>query len=274
MAMTRANPEKGTCSSQSRRRGPTRLVLSCFAAVAVVVFAAGIPTTAAGGDPFAYAPIGKLTPRISPQAALRRSLHAMEGTAIASASLGKADYRPSIRVTVRLPPGSSRRDSAARMEAYWEADLLVGAIAEQSATDPDMSLSFGRITYDAELPGGGIEHGFRGAMGVIRRGQTFTTISDAEIRAHVLAVLSGRGLKLVQLRVFRPLGPAPAVVAVASRPYDFQELQDALFKKPYFFEGFYLEIRDSDGVPLKKSSASFRTGSGRAWPSGALIPAH
>jgi hypothetical protein len=124
-------------------------------------------------------------------------------------------------------------------------------------------------TIDGELPDGRIVPDLDGGMGDVQRGQLFTDRSEGAIRASVTAAAAGLGLRLVSLRVLRPLDAAPAIVVESSEPEAdaarFAQLIGALLGTPTAFEGYYLELRDGDGNAVARVAASFRTGAGHFW---------
>jgi hypothetical protein len=93
----------------------------------------------------------------------------------------------------------------------------------------------------------------------------FSDGSDADIKASLAAELAQQHLAPVSIDVLRAAQPAPVVVAMTSNPRraarDANTTIGALFGvNPAKYEGYYLEIRDTNSKPVLIESAAFRSG--------------
>jgi hypothetical protein len=225
--------------------------------------------------PIAFAPVTADRPApIPPAAALRQARIRMPGGAVTRISVGHAPAGPPsvervalpwIYATVKVPSLRFGLD----VEPLWEADLLEGATVERSGVFPDAHDDLGGATFVALLPGGRVVQDEGAGIGDVALGQRFAAGSDSRIVSSLHAVLAGAGLRVAWIRVLHPLGPAPAVSAVATNPdrvaRGYSTLVKALFGAPPRYEGYYIELKDARGNPIVRASASFRTGAGRCW---------
>lgn len=162
-------------------------------------------------------------------------------------------------------------DGGSYIREVWEADLAQGAIADRLSDGVEnlanviVGSSINVVTPD------GKSVSVTGGAGDIASGQRFAAAeeSDSVIERQVEDVVEARGLKLSDVRVLRPLGPAVAAVVVVSSPSqlksDFEALRQAIVGSPLRYEGLYLEIDLPDGSPLVRAATSYRSGAGRLW---------
>ncbi len=155
------------------------------------------------------------------------------------------------------------------IEPAWEADLLEGAVAELSGTSQNLRSDLDGASFSGVLPTGETVAEIDAGMGDIARGQKFSSDSSASARADVTARLVAAGLTPLDVQIYRPLGPAPAVIAAAADPRSaaakYRQIVDGVFGNPPKYEGYYIELRDSAGNAFIRASAAFRTGAGRCW---------
>jgi hypothetical protein len=242
------------------------------AAATALAIANGIKPAPKTPVPVAYTPVRRLAAAPTPPTvALQQVLARMQGDAVASARIGtappaaeRADL-PWLYATVRVPAMQQGLD----VEPLWEADLVEGAVADSAGTSANIRSDFGGSTFDAVLPDGSKISDAGGGLGDVVRGQAFSAASSGAVQSSIVRLLHNAGLTPRSVKVLRPDGPAPAVVAsttdVASAARNFVQHVKTLFGSPPVYEGYYLELRDADGNAFVRASASFRTGAGRFW---------
>jgi hypothetical protein len=258
--------------------------LLIISALSATTLGAGGATLALAGQgptapkpvvPIAFAPVrGDTQAPVAPSTALQEARNRQPGGAVSEMRIGQPPAGPPAReraglpwlyATVKVPDLHNGLD----IEPLWEADLLEGAVVERSGSSSDLRDDLGGATFAAELPDGTVVPDLSGGIGDVARGQAFSNDNPAAIKASISTTLASYGLKLVGIRVLHALGPAPAVVASTSDPRSAAakvvELEHALFGLPPRYEGYYLELRDSNRNAFVRASASFRTGAGRFW---------
>jgi hypothetical protein len=221
--------------------------------------------------PVTFAPVGPTHPAVAPATALGEAVRQLGGKFVASARLGNPPPNtrdkalPWLYATVRVPGMAQGLD----IEPMWEADLLEGAVVERSGTSTDVWDDFGGSTFDALLPDGTTVSDASGGLGDVARNQEFSKVSPVQARNDITEAARAAGLDVEAIRFLRPLGLAPAVIVSAadvnSTVTNFVSIAKRLFGDPPIYEGYYLELRTTEGVPVVRSSASFRTGAGRFW---------
>ena len=223
-------------------------------------------------QPISYTPLTRQALQArTPESALTQAVGNVGTTKIASARIGRpppgstAGGRPWLYATVRVPKMSDGLD----IEPMWEADLLEGAVVEESGTSQNVTGDFGGATFDAILPDGTKVTDASGGLGDVVRGQQFSNASDATTRAAIDAALKSAGLTPIRIDVFHPLDTAVAVIASTSNGQksatSYTQIATSLFGNPPKYEGYYFEIRNDAGAAFVRASASFRTGAGRLW---------
>lgn len=257
------------------RRYALAAIVAAIAAASVVAVA--LSDSGSGPTPIGYAPNPNASAGTQPAAqALAAVQQQMGRTSVVSASITappagpQRDARgslPWLDATVAIP---ALRDGM-EIESLWQADLIEGAVAEQSGTATDLAKDFGGSTFDGQLPDGSVVSDIGGGMGDIVRGQVFSggTASTASITNKIDHVLRDHQLTPISVTVYRPLTAAPAIIASTSDPAaaaaDYGSLLHDLIGSTPQYEGYYLELRDSSGQAFVRASASFRTGAGRFW---------
>jgi hypothetical protein len=244
---------------------------------AVVVAAGAVTTTLAIGSPgqvvrpVAFAPIGTThaNPK-SPQAALDAVLAtsgapALRNSHIGAPPAGSGRSGPWLYVDVKVPGLSNGLD----VEPMWEADLIQGAVAEESSVSANLHDDFAGSTFNALLPDGTTVPDESGGMGDVARGQLFSTEGDALVEESIRSAAGTLGLHVISVNVLHADGPAPSVVAETTDPAGatqglMSELR-TLFGAPPRYDGYYLELRDATGNVFVRTSAALRTGAGRFW---------
>jgi len=156
-------------------------------------------------------------------------------------------------------------------EALWQAELLVGALAELAGSHRSLQRDIGTIDVSAQLPDGKVFPDVGGSIGGVARGQHFAgaTYTDAEVRHSVERRASALGLTVDSVAVFRALGAAPAVVVTApnirAATTNHDLLENKLFGSTPLYEGYFLEIRGKDGKPHVWRGFSALTATGLIW---------
>lgn len=233
---------------------------------------------------FAYVPTASSPPPISARSALRQVVASLKSPVVFSFRSGRVvavRHEPSHLVSVRVgrPPGpvqaylhitvkSPGSKNGGFVEPQWEADLLLGAVAELTAKSWTLQGS----AFDdvrEQLPNGKVTDIGSNGIGELKRGQQFAGANetDTAIRNSVARVASRFGLSVDSVTIFHALGAAPAVVLTApdisTAMAKSQSLLTALFGSRPRYEGYYIELRTEDGKPYVEKSASYLTGSGR-----------
>ena len=172
---------------------------------------------------------------------------------------------PSLHVRVKIP-----RPGVDTMEPLWQVDLLTGALVELAGSHRALQSDIGTIDVSAQVPNGKVFPNLGGGMGGVARGQHFAGAddTDAEVRNYIERRASSLGLRVDSVTVFRALGAAPAVVLTAphirSTAANLGTVEERLFGEGSTprYEGFFLEIRGTDGTPHVWRSVSYLTGVG------------
>jgi hypothetical protein len=177
-----------------------------------------------------------------------------------------------VRIAVTLPPTGPGSD----VEAMWQADIAMGAVAELVNNGTPGILCNGLI--------GAIVSGRTARSGTVApvsepvmftnapANQYFAASADtsAQIATSVAHTASSFGLTPSSVRVLDADGPAIEVVLTTPDSVKLTEplflhLTSALLPHPSPYVGAYLEIRDQSGAPLIKIIRSARTSSGGQW---------
>lgn len=169
--------------------------------------------------------------------------------------------------TVRAPATAGQA-----VPGMWEAELAQGALGEllpgKDASDIGGTIVGSTIMLDT---GSGTAEQIGGGTGDVAPGQNFraqaTHQTDAQITGSIDATLARFGLTSLGIRVLRPLGPAPSVVAQVADPATlagrWAELLQALNNGDY--EGLYLELLSRSGSVLVRSYSALRMGANGVW---------
>lgn len=235
--------------------------------------------------PMAYALVAATAtgPGMSPQAALAQALTGMNPTA----SFGRANPVVLKAQIAASPPGSQYRSGpwfyatiscpvwprGGCVEATWEGDLLAGATAElMNRSAANLADVLVGATVQLQLPDGSLT-GAGSGVGQAAAFQQFpqADATDPEIISQVDDLVRKDGLEPVSVTVFRPAGPAVAVVVkmpasgmpdgVTLNSLD-QDLDGVNFNQ---YSGLYLELDTAVGTPIGATAGSARTASGVFW---------
>jgi hypothetical protein len=211
------------------------------------------------------------SPGASPERMLLGVLNRFRGSRITSARVGTRPFIQGLRPGVWLHfvvgvPAPDERANRAR----WEADIIVGALADALAQTARPGIS--GATIEGSLPDNTIIPDLGGGMGDIVPGQEFLDSSDASMKQDLAELLAAAGLTPVSVDVLRADQPAPAVVAETAHPREAaaaaaQTIRSLFGQAPPKYEGYYFELRDTSGQRLFTTSAAFRSGVGRLWVS-------
>lgn len=192
-------------------------------------------------------------------------------TDVLAAGIGQAPVdvgiaSPWLYVTVRV--NSSR--ASEKMFAQWEAELLLGAVAEASAGTSSLADSIAGLQVEFRLPDGSAELAPPRVLGNMASGQKFVSPGDdASNVKSAEGVLQSFGLTAIDAEILHPLEKALVVTASIPSPEALKgrlrELETALSGTPFAYEGMYLEIRLPTGEPIAKLASSYRTGAGTQW---------
>lgn len=249
-------------------------IVSGIAIAALVVAATGealIGNQSPPSQPMAYAPIGNGEAGAPAAVGLQVALGDMGKTDVASVAI---DHPP---VGV-IPPSSapwmyatvlaSSTANGLDIAPLWQADLIEGVVADRATSSNDVIDGISGATFKAQLPDGSLVDVGSG-IGDVAHGQQFSHASSHSVALAVADALRAEGLTPVSVKVFRPDGPAPEVIAsttdVTSTATNLVSIIRSVFGNPPTYEGYYLEIRDAQGTAWVRASASFRSGAGRFW---------
>lgn len=246
--------------------GNRRLLL--IGATAMVGCAGAVAAAATQGGPIAYTARAQQQAGGPPEQVLTDALARYGGDRVVSARLvaapATAGARAGRAVAFRVKVPS---EGAGVVRSAWEADLLQGVVADAAAGSEPIVASM----IEAVLPGGRIIE-LTGGMGDISPAQSFDAPSNAAVQRDIRVALGAAGLRVVVVTIMHAGQPAPAVVAEAVDPRAAAAgaaaaVQSLFGSDPPRYEGYYFEVRDTEGNPLFVQSASFRTGAGRLWVS-------
>jgi hypothetical protein len=171
---------------------------------------------------------------------------------------------------LQLDLSSRTLDRGGWIQAFWEGSLLQGALAEGLATGADTSTGISGGTFVIHLPDGTSKDVTAGA-GKVRTGQVFRRLDATghlQATSDIHAVVESFGLRLASTTFYTYRDDAIAVIAdvpPGGSLHDFESLRLALTGSPASYEGVYLEVRDSSGVPIAVSASAFRNGAGVLW---------
>ena len=175
---------------------------------------------------------------------------------------------PSLTMTVSVPALGNGLD----IRPFWIADLITGAVADQTGTAASQRGNLAAVIYDAKLPGGNVvNNATSSAVGDVASHQVFPDQSedDTQITSAVDTAAKENNLRTIKVDIIRALGPAPAVVLETDNPTvtlgSMYQLLGDLFGYSPLYEGSYLELRNADGKPILITSAAFRSGPSRYW---------
>lgn len=156
------------------------------------------------------------------------------------------------------------------IRAWWEAHVLVGALA-----DTYVASGLPRLTeLDATLvrPDGANER-LGGGLGNVAPSQRFETIGR-QLRDAVQANARGAGITGVRLTTVRGIDEALVIAGTVADPgRDVARLREAgssaltrlLDRPPGRLEGVYLEVQDRNGRPVYVEATASRAGAAIAW---------
>lgn len=191
-------------------------------------------------------------------------------TAILGAQIRASSGTTSAAHELQLDLSAPTMDHGGWIRAFWEGSLLQGAIADGLASGSDTSTGVSGGTFVIHLPDG-TSHDMMAGAGKVRAGQVFSRLDAAgqdQAASDIQAVVASFGLRLVSTEFVTYRDDAVAVIAdvpPGGSPHDFESLRQALTGNPASYEGVYLEIRDSSGVPIAISATAFRAGAGMQW---------
>ena len=160
---------------------------------------------------------------------------------------------------------------AAAISARWQAELLLGAVAEEASAKGDsLATSIAGMQIEFLLPDGSTELAPPRPLGNMASGQRFVSVgSAADSVKRAQDLLQKFGLAPLDVQVLHPLDDALVVSAIIPSPDALngrlQELEAALSGDPYAYEGFYLEIHLPGGELIAVVAGAFRTGAGMQW---------
>jgi hypothetical protein len=159
-------------------------------------------------------------------------------------------------------------DGPAAVRPYWEAELLGGALLDELHSHGHRPLSSVQIAV--RLPDGTTRE-VGGGIGNVVSGQQFSTASDQSIADRIRSGAAAAGLTVRSIKFVHPLQAAPVVVlqttdvaGFAERSYQTQTFEQILGDFTNY-EGWYLEVDDTDGAPVTIVTGVGRLGTGQRW---------
>ena len=245
------------------------------------------PVVPNGRSPLAGAPpaTGRPDPGLSPQAALAVALAGMSRGTVSANSVGKVIVKAQIAAS---PPGSqypsgpwfyatvavAGSGKGQGIEEAWEADIVQGATAElMNRTTANLADVLVGGTVRLQLPDGRLTDPGSG-MGQEAAFQQFgqADATDAEIISRVDTIVRTDGLRPTSVAVFRPDGPAVAVVvdmpaSGMPRGVTMNSLEHDL-NGPNIdenYSGMYVQLDTANGTPIGESANADRVGANRSW---------
>jgi hypothetical protein len=208
----------------------------------------------------------------TPQQILNDVLARYGGDAVVAASIDgpPPDYQPNggpgetgkwAYFTVR-----ASSESREAIRAIWEADLVAGVLR-------DGMLANGEVLFSTRtsllLPDGTTIPNVAGGIGNVSPNEQFNTPPAKEVPNQIENAASAAGLHVQSIQVLLPAQPAPVVVATIEDPTAVSEewpaLATKIFGQPPTYEGYYLEVRDTEGRPIFIQATDFRIGAGHQW---------
>ena len=252
--------------SRTRRLIGSALLVS----LSVPGLAVGLPAATPPGIAYVAQRIPATTPAISLSDALAR-IRAQAGLPdLISVEQGQPQEPappnsplPWLNIAIRAPSIGDGGD----VRALWEADLVLGAVADLAGTAPSNLENASGASVAKSLSAGGIATELV-PIGAVANRQAFSNEPSSAIIARVRDVAATFGLEVVDVQVLRAYQAAPLVVLRArdrSVLGELAEIAKALFGVPPLYEGHYLEVQDSAGKPLVRLAAAFRVGADRTW---------
>lgn len=229
-----------------------------------------------GDAPASYAPVRSQwgdTPVDTPDEAVAEALKGLDSDIFLDLHLGTPPDDRNIPnswlyATVKV---SSMDDSATQLPR-WEASLAEGVIAEKLATSRVVSDAILGSSITAVMPDGSTAD-LGGGIGYVLVGQKFDDSADSVVIDDIQAKLTAAGVSAEQVRVLHPQDNAVYIVGVVqdirSVPQGFMGIVNEVFGDLNVtdakYEGYYLQLDDSDGNPIAIGTAAFRIGAGSSW---------
>jgi hypothetical protein len=157
---------------------------------------------------------------------------------------------------------------AGSIRSTWIAQMVAGVIADQLAAEGDGPLASIRLV--GKLPNGSaVDLG--SGIGNVVTGQRFSNQSQNAIARQLRAKADRLGLRVLSISFVQPKQAAPALVLETTNPAAFVKSLEspdtwtALLGKHRNYEGWYLEVRDTNGSPVVISSSAHRAGVAQSW---------
>lgn len=205
--------------------------------------------------------IGRLSPSVQATAELGRSPEP-------DIWLGDWLY---VRVKVERAPDPSN------LQGVFYAELILGAVADQSAVTPLLGSTVRGMEVEFVLPDGTVvpDQVVRGPLGELAAHQLFDSGGDdLSTIARAKAILAKYGLTPVYLDVLHPLDAALVIRATVPTADGLHgqltQLEEELAGSPRRYEGWFLQIELPDGTVIARVGGDYRTGDGMQWTSAGL----
>lgn len=245
------------------------------------------PVVPNGQSPLAGAPpaTGATDPGLGPEAALAQALAGMSHGNVSADSVSTVILKAQIAAS---PPGSQYPSGpwfyatvacpdpgrGHCIEQSWEADILQGATAElMNRTQVNLANVLVGGTLRLRLPDGrltdpGSGMGQEAAFQQFRRADA----TDTQIISQIDTIVRKDGLRPASVDVYRPDGPAVAVVVdmpATGMPHGVtlnsleHDLNGSNIAENY--SGMYLQLNTADGTPIGETAGSGRDGANRSW---------
>lgn len=253
------------------------LAVSCATAAALALSDTGVPGPP-GFTPITYTPstgvsadlagiTGTSMPAVLSELETRLGSTSIVGADVRSIAASEAAGVPGGTTLVMTIDGG--QSHAEGIKATWDAELLAGALREVANERP-LGATLDNFETMQRVPDGSlvpVDSGF----GNVALGQLFDTSGDPMIASRIRAGLTSVGLKPISISFASALQASPVVVAQANDPAAVVTAsEDASFWGKMLgnyqdYEGYYLELRDTQGRPFLISTAAHRAGSSSGW---------
>ncbi len=227
--------------------------------------AAGVAPTA---DGIVSAAVAKLRDGAIVDAQLGPSpAEASGGDGASSASGVDLSKEKFLDVTVPAPAPAPALGAAA-VRAEWLAQLLGGSVNDDLVASRLGDLA--SVLVSVRLPSGEVVK-VSGGYGNVVPEQRFSTERLTDLETGLRSGMASVGLKVEQMNFEVPMQAAPVIIATTADPAGFvaaaqsKETFTQMLGDYRNLEGWYIEVRDSQGWPVWISAVANRTGVGIGW---------
>lgn len=175
-----------------------------------------------------------------------------------------SDQGPGVSLAFDVPTDGTLAEN---LHSVWRADLVQGVITEALAAGPTPVIG---STIRGELPSGETIN-LGGGMGYIQPGQSYSSGSDAIIKAQVSSLLPQWNLDARSIDVLHVGQPEPEVVVTTTDPIAtaaaaLSIINGLFWDQAYpIYDGYFFQVDNADGTPILVQAVSYRAGKGHYW---------